>query len=281
MEFERKRAKTREERLRERRLSKLERKEERLLEEKQPSFLSRKAAEMASPVIHKVKEKLPSKAEQTAQKSAELLQKAFEKSFDVVLEKGSSWIGKICGEEKKLRRYEVFSQKTLSGWELSKLGCEVAARASANMVFSSVQDGCGSFGHRIAGCSNLFSTVFKTLFEISLSFGYPYDTKQEQTYQMLLICAAVGEEAERKQAAVDANIVAQQIRMGAGICSVSFEEAKQRASKALWQCRFDGKNGAGSTDYRSVWRLSERWFCSNKLALLQPVKYQQRMLRER
>ena len=79
MEFERKRAKTREERLRERRLSKLERKEERLLEEKQPSFLSRKAAEMASPVIHKVKEKLPSKAEQTAQKSAELLQKAFEK----------------------------------------------------------------------------------------------------------------------------------------------------------------------------------------------------------
>ena len=54
MEFERKRAKTREERLRERRLSKLERKEERLLEEKQPSFLSRKAAEMASPVIHKV-----------------------------------------------------------------------------------------------------------------------------------------------------------------------------------------------------------------------------------
>lgn len=76
MEFERKRAKTREERLRERRLSKLERKEERLLEEKQPSFLSRKAAEMASPVIHKVKEKLPSKAEQTAQKSAELLQKS-------------------------------------------------------------------------------------------------------------------------------------------------------------------------------------------------------------
>lgn len=109
MEFERKRAKTREERLRERRLSKLERKEERLLEEKQPSFLSRKAAEMASPVIHKVKEKLPSKADNRT-KIGELLQKAFEKSFDVVLEKGSSWIGKICGEEKKLRRYETFSQ---------------------------------------------------------------------------------------------------------------------------------------------------------------------------
>ena len=39
MEFERKRAKTREERLRERRLSKLERKEERLLEEKMERYV--------------------------------------------------------------------------------------------------------------------------------------------------------------------------------------------------------------------------------------------------
>lgn len=118
----------------------------------------------------------------------------------------------------------------------------------------------GALGIGLPDVPIFLAAVFKTLFEISLSFGYPYDTKQEQTYQMLLICAAVGEEAERKQAAVDANIVAQQIRMGAGICSVSFEEAKQRASKALWQCRFDGKNGAGSTDYRSIWRISERCF---------------------
>ena len=47
--------------------------------------------------IHKVKEKLPSKAEQTAQKSAELLQKAFEKSFDIVLEKGSSVVQSSFG----------------------------------------------------------------------------------------------------------------------------------------------------------------------------------------
>lgn len=281
MEFERKRAKTREERLRERRLSKLERKEERLLEEKQPSFLSRKAAEMASPVIHKVKEKLPSKAEQTAQKSAELLQKAFEKSFDVVLEKGSSWIGKICGEEKKLRRYEVFSQKTLSSWELSKLGCEVAARASANMVFSSVQGGMmGALGIGLPDVPIFLAAVFKTLFEISLSFGYPYDTKQEQTYQMLLICAAVGEEAERKQAAVDANIVAQQIRMGTGICSVSFEEAKQRASKALCSAALMGKMVQGAPII-GVYGGFRNGVLLKQIGTVAAVKYQQRMLRER
>lgn len=100
MEFERKRAKTREERLRERRLSKLEKKEERLLEEKQPSFLSRKAAEMASPVIHKVKEKLPSKAEQTAQKSAELLQKPLKKVLMLCWKREAAGLGKYAEKKK-------------------------------------------------------------------------------------------------------------------------------------------------------------------------------------
>lgn len=87
---------------------------------------------------------------------------------------------------------------------------------------------------------------------------------------MLLICAAVGEEAERKQAAVDANIVAQQIRMGTGICSVSFEQAKQRASKALCSAALMGK-------WFRERRLSEYMadfgtvFCLNKLALLQQL----------
>ena len=44
----------------------------------------------------------------------------------------------------------------------------------------------GVLWNRTAGCSNLLAAVFKTLFEILPSFGYPYDTKQEQTYQMLL-----------------------------------------------------------------------------------------------
>ena len=61
------------------------------------------------------------------------------------------------------------------------------------------------------------AAVFKTLFEISLRFGYPYNTRQEQLYQMLVICAAVGEPADRRRAASDLNLLARELQIGAGV----------------------------------------------------------------
>lgn len=98
---------------------------------------------------------------------------------------------------------------------------------------------------------------------------------------MLLICAAVGEEAERKQAAVDANIVAQQIRMGAGICSVSFEEAKPAgASKALCSAALMGKMVQGAPII-GVYGGFRNGVLLKQIGTVAAVKYQQRMLRER
>ena len=183
-------------RLQQKRLQKLEKKEAKLLEPQEPSFLSRKAQELVSPLKEKVEEKIPQKA---VDKSVEMLQAAFEKSFDLVLEKGSDLIGKTCSEQKLLEQYEAFANKPLSNWELSKLGAKAAARASANMVFSTVQGGLmGVFGIGLPDVPIFLAAVFKTLFEISLRFGYPYNTRQEQLYQMLVICAAVGEPADRR-----------------------------------------------------------------------------------
>ena len=106
-------------RLQQKRLQKLEKKEAKLLEPQEPSFLSRKAQELVSPLKEKVEEKIPQKA---VDKSVEMLQAAFEKSFDLVLEKGSDLIGKTCSEQKLLEQYEAFANKPLSNWELSKLG---------------------------------------------------------------------------------------------------------------------------------------------------------------
>ena len=170
-------------RLQQKRLQKLEKKEAKLLEPQEPSFLSRKAQELVSPLKEKVEEKIPQKA---VDKSVEMLQAAFEKSFDLVLEKGSDLIGKTCSEQKLLEQYEAFANKPLSNWELSKLGAKAAARASANMVFSTVQGGLmGVFGIGLPDVPIFLAAVFKTLFEISLRFGYPYNTRQEQLYQML------------------------------------------------------------------------------------------------
>lgn len=97
---------------------------------------------------------------------------------------------------------------------------------------------------------------------------------------MLLICAAVGEEAERKQAAVDANIVAQQIRMGAGICSVSFEEAKPAGPPRHLQCALMGKMVQGAPII-GVYGGFRNGVLLKQIGTVAAVKYQQRMLRER
>ena len=155
-------------------------------------MIAQKAGELTAPVREKLREKVPEKfsdgAQAAAEKSTELLEKAFEKSFEVVLEKGSRWIGKLCSEEKLREDYLQFAQKPLSGWELYKLGCKAAGRAGANMAFSSVQGGLmGALGIGLPDVPIFLGAVFKTLFEISLRFGYPYDTQPEQIYQMLSV----------------------------------------------------------------------------------------------
>lgn len=266
--------------LQQRKLRKLEKQEQKLLEQR-PSLLSRKAAQWTAPVKERVREKIPGKAEQAAEKSAQMLQKAFEKSFELVLEKGSGMIARTFSEKKLLERYERFSQKPLSSWELSKLGTAVAMRASGNMVFSAVQGGAmGALGIGLPDVPIFLAAVFKTLFEISLSFGYPYDLPQEQVYQMLLICAAVGEEVERYCASADADRVAEEIRRGTGRLSISREEARERASRALCSAALTGKIVQGAPIV-GVYGGFRNGVLLRQIGSLAAVKYQQRMLRER
>lgn len=274
----------REQRVQQKRLHKLERKEQQLLEPREPSLAARKVSELTEPVREKLKEKLPSKAAdaaaQSMEKSAELLERAFEKSFDLVLEKGSGLIGRMCGEKKKLERYEAFAQKPLSGWELTRLGCEAAMGASANMVFSSVQGGAmGALGIGLPDVPIFLGAVFKTLFEISLRFGFPYHLPQEQVYQMLLICAAVGEEHERRRAVADADQTAQEIRMGA-VLTIDREEAKRRAAHALCSAALTGKLVQG-TPIIGVYGGFRNGVLLRQIGSMAALKYQQRLLRER
>lgn len=261
-------------RLQQKRLQKLEKKEAKLLEPKDPSFLSRKAQKLVSPLKEKVEEKIPQKA---VDKSVEMLQAAFEKSFDLVLEKGSDLIGKTCSEQKLLEQYEAFANKPLSNWELSKLGAKAAARASANMVFSTVQGGLmGVLGIGLPDVPIFLAAVFKTLFEISLRFGYPYNTRQEQLYQMLVICAAVGEPADRRRAASDLNLLARELQIGAGV-SFSWEETKRRAAKALCSAALTGKVVQG-VPIVGVYGGFRNGVLLRQIGSMAAVKYQQRLL---
>lgn len=257
-----------------RRLQRLKDKEERLLEPKRPSFIGQKLRERTEPVRLQVEQKVPRKA---VEKSAALLQAAFEKSFDVVLEKGSGLIAKTCSEQKLLEQYERFSGKPLSNWELSKLAAKAAARASANVVFSTVQGGLmGAIGIGLPDVPIFLAAVFKTLFEISLRFGFPCGTREEQLYQMLVICAAVGEEADRRTAVADLDLLAREIQIGAGV-SFEWQQVKRRAAEALCAAALTGKVVQG-VPVVGVYGGFRNGALLRQIGAMAAVKYQQRML---
>ena len=176
-----------------------------------------------------------------------------------------------------LEQYEAFANKPLSNWELSKLGAKAAARASANMVFSTVQGGLmGVFGIGLPDVPIFLAAVFKTLFEISLRFGYPYNTRQEQLYQMLVICAAVGEPADRRRAAADLNLLARELQIGAGV-SFSWEETKRRAAKALCSAALT-PNVVQGVPIVGVYGGFRNGVLLRQIGSMAAVKYQQRLL---
>ena len=120
------------------------------------------------------------------------------------------------------------------------------------------------------------AAVFKTLFEISLRFGYPYNTRQEQLYQMLVICAAVGEPADRRRAASDLNLLARELQIGAGV-SFSWEETKRRAAKALCSAALTGKVVQG-VPIVGVYGGFRNGVLLRQIGSMAAVKYQQRLL---
>ena len=120
------------------------------------------------------------------------------------------------------------------------------------------------------------AAVFKTLFEISLRFGYPYNTRQEQLYQMLVICAAVGEPADRRRAATDLNLLARELQIGAGV-SFSWEETKRRAAKALCSAALTGKVVQG-VPIVGVYGGFRNGVLLRQIGSMAAVKYQQRLL---
>ena len=79
----------------------------------------------------------------------------------------------------------------IDGTEYSWRALEYAI-GIAKMAESELGGLMGALGIGLPDVPIFLGAVFKTLFEISLRFGYPYDTQPEQIYQMLLICAAVG-----------------------------------------------------------------------------------------
>lgn len=175
-------------------LKKLSRQEDKLLEQPGGTFMK--------PLTDKVEDKIP---EELYNK----LQQAFYIGFKTVFEKGNGIIEKTYDRDKLMLDHEVYDasfekinkKKSLKG--INKL----AGKGNlVNMGISAVEGtGLGLLGIGLPDIPIFIGVVLKSIYEISLSYGYDYREEQEQYFILKLIEAALvsDEQKQEKNFAMD------------------------------------------------------------------------------
>ena len=169
-------------------LKKLSRQEDKLLEQPGGTFMK--------PLTDKVEDKIP---EELYNK----LQQAFYIGFKTVFEKGNGIIEKTYDRDKLMLDHEVYDasfekinkKKSLKG--INKL----AGKGNlVNMGISAVEGtGLGLLGIGLPDIPIFIGVVLKSIYEISLSYGYDYREEQEQYFILKLIEAALASDEQKQE----------------------------------------------------------------------------------
>ena len=123
------------------------------------------------------------------------LDAAFVKAFQLVFEKGTGIIEKTYDKQKRQEDYEIAEYAASVREDRKHVRAfrrEAGSRARQNLLLSSVEGiGLGLLGVGLPDIPLFVSVVLKTLYEISLSFGYDYDRMEERLFQLRLIETAL------------------------------------------------------------------------------------------
>lgn len=137
------------------------------------------------------------------------LDAAFVKAFQLVFEKGTGIIEKTYDKQKRQEDYEIAEYAASVREDRKHVRAfrrEAGSRARQNLLLSSVEGiGLGLLGVGLPDIPLFVSVVLKTLYEISLSFGYDYDRMEERLFQLRLIETALydGPDIQRRDGEMD------------------------------------------------------------------------------
>jgi len=140
------------------------------------------------PFMDKLQGKIPPKLLST-------LDTAFYKSFQLVFEKGNTYIEKTYNKDKyqlefDLNNYAV--DKYTSKKYIHKLDNKSNQSKTLNISLTAVEGTVlGLFGIGLPDIPLFIAVIIRTIDEIALSYGYDYSTDGEKAYMMLIICAAM------------------------------------------------------------------------------------------
>lgn len=182
-------------------LLKLDKKELKLLNKKQGLIKQR-----LDPVFSELEQKIPSGLRET-------LEKAFEKAFKLVFEKGTGVIEKVTPRENIAFEHEMndyafkndnrFFAKTRHLKRMDKMsGRRSAIGKSVAFVEGA---GLGILGIGIPDIPVFISVLLKGIYEIAMSYGFDYAKPEERLYILKLIQAATSEDFDKQKKNLELN----------------------------------------------------------------------------
>ncbi|WP_343083250.1 EcsC family protein [Blautia producta] len=180
---------------------------------KEQAFLKRNEEKKGSFLDRTLEEKVPARLQET-------LDKAFEKAFGLIFEKGTDVIEKTYSREKIEHTYKVDAyaagllenKKTLRAFKK-----KAEAAGNKNLLLAGVEGvGLGILGIGLPDIPLFTGMILKSIYETALHYGFPYDTEEEKYFILLLIQAALsyGEKLEEINARADRFIMEQTLPHG-------------------------------------------------------------------
>lgn len=128
------------------------------------------------------------------------LEKGFCKAFEIVFEKGTGIIEKTYNKEKLEQTYkmnEITAEVKKNRRSIKAFGRQAKASKHLNMAVSTIEGiGMGMLGMGIPDIPVFLAVLLKSIYEIALSYGFNYETEEEQIFILKLIQTALSHEAD-------------------------------------------------------------------------------------
>lgn len=168
----------------EKQLNSINKKELKLLNTKENNFLKTSL----SPIKDKLEEKIPDKLQST-------LESAFQKGFKIVFDKGVGVIEKTYNKndinmEFDINTYAINKYPTKKN--LKKIDKSANKKTILNKSISAIEGSAlGLLGIGLPDIPIYIGMILKTIYEISLSYGFDYTSQNERSYILNIIYASV------------------------------------------------------------------------------------------
>ena len=215
---------SKEKKILERQIKRLKKEENKLLNIPKDNCIKRKVR----PLKRKIEEKIPEKIE-------DVMEKAFEKSFKLIFEKGTEIIEKSYNKEQieidfDINNYAIAKQTSKK--HLKKLYNKANKKLLFNKSIGVLEGGAlGILGIGIPDIPIFLAVILKSIYEISLSYGFDYNNEKEKMYILNIIAAATTKGIEREAYLLSIDNIAEQIEKDIDVTYDIDEMTKRVAGK--------------------------------------------------